>query len=252
MSERTPLDRVKQVLQTGALDIREGFVVMLRHSLALLGLSVMVLLLAFAGRPELRTAVSEKTMAWLQSQLPEVAFAGEDFLGRSLASDLKGLNPDQVAVARWLSRRYKIAAEPLAALITEADTLGASTQLPPNLILAIMAVESSFNPYAMGTKGAMGLMQIVPSQLKSSLSNFGGELATYDPLTNMRLGTRQLQSLVQDSGSLEVGILRYGEQSGQPDLKNYLQRVASEYLQLEKVSRQDPVPELLGIAPHTS
>ncbi|MFM1817201.1 MAG: Membrane-bound lytic murein transglycosylase, partial [Pseudomonadota bacterium] len=147
---------------------------------------------------------------------------------------------------------YKIAAEPLAALITEADTLGASTQLPPNLILAIMAVESGFNPYAMGTKGAMGLMQIVPSQLKASLSNFGGELATYDPLTNMRLGTRQLQSLVHDNGSLEVGILRYGEQSGQPDLKNYLQRVVSEYLQLEKVARQDPVPELLGIAPQTS
>ena len=249
MSERNPLDRVKQVLLTGAQDIREGFVVMLRHSLALLGLSVMVLLLAFAARPELRTAVSEKTMAWLQSQLPEGAFSAEDFLGRSLASDLKGLNTNQVAVARWLSRRYKIAAEPLAALITEASTLGANTQLPANLILAVMAVESGFNPYAMGTKGAMGLMQIVPSQFKSSLSNFGGKLATYDPLTNMRLGTRQLQSMVQDSGSLETGIELYGEQSGQLDLKNYLLRVVSEYLQLEKVARQEPVPELLAIAP---
>jgi hypothetical protein len=104
----------------------------------------------------------------------------------------------------------------------------------------------------MGTKGAMGLMQIVPSELKSSLSNFGGKLATYDPLTNMRLGTRQLQAMVQDSGSLETGIQRYGEQSGQIDPKNYLVRVVTEYLQLEKVSRQEPVPELLGIAPHTS
>lgn len=252
MSERTPLDRARLVLQTGAQDIREGFVVMLRHSLALLGLSVMVLMLAFIARPELRTTVNEKTMAWLQSQLPDVALTSEDVLGRSLASDLKGLDRDQVAVARWLSRRYKIAAEPLAALITEADTLGTNTQLPPNLILAVMAVESSFNPYAMGTKGAMGLMQIVPEELKSTLNNFGGSLATYDPLTNMRLGTRQLQSLVQDSGSLETGIQRYGEQSGQPDVRSYLQRVVSEYLQLEKVARREPVPELLGIAPHAS
>lgn len=247
MSERTPLDRVRLVLQTGAQDIREGFVVMLRHSLALLGLSVLVLLLAFMARPELRTTVSEKTMAWLQSQLPDGTFAADDFLGRSLASDLHGLDRDQVAVARWLSRRYKIAAEPLAALITEADALGTNTQLPPNLILAIMAVESSFNPYTMGTKGAMGLMQIVPDQLKSSLNQFGGKLATYDPLTNMRLGTRQLQALVQDTGSLEAGIQRYGEQSGQPDIKAYLQRVVTEYLLLEKAARRDPVPELLGI-----
>lgn len=252
MSERTPLDRVKLVLQTGAQDIREGFVVMLRHSLALLGLSVMVMLLVFMARPELRTTVSEKTMAWLQSQLPEGTFAADDFLGRSLASDLKGLDSDQVAVARWLSRRYKIASEPLAALISEADTLGTNSQLPPNLILAIMAVESGFNPYAMGTKGAMGLMQIVPAQFKSSLSSFGGKLATYDPLTNMRLGTRQLQSMVQESGSLETGIQRYGEQSGQPDSQTYLQRVVSEYLQMEKVARHDPVPELLGIMPQSS
>ncbi len=252
MSERTPLDRVKLVLQTGVQDIREGFVVMLRHSLALLGLTVMVLLLAFMARPELRTTVSEKTMAWLQNQLPEGAFAADDFLGRSLASDLKGLDRDQVAVARWLSRRYKIAAEPLAALIGEAQTLGINTQLPPNLILAIMAVESGFNPYAMGTKGAMGLMQIVPGELSSSLSSFGGKLATYDPLTNMRLGTRQLQSMVQDSGSLETGIQRYGAQSGQSDTQAYLQRVAAEYLQLEKVARKEPVPEMLGISPRSS
>jgi soluble lytic murein transglycosylase-like protein len=49
-------------------------------------------------------------------------------------------------VAQWLARKYRVAPEPVAALVAEAYDVGRASKLDPTLILAIMAVESSFNP----------------------------------------------------------------------------------------------------------
>ena len=52
----------------------------------------------------------------------------------------------QAAVAYWLSKKYRVAPEPLSALVAEAYEIGIRTKLDPTLILAVMAVESRFNP----------------------------------------------------------------------------------------------------------
>ena len=51
-------------------------------------------------------------------------------------------------MATWLSRKYNVAPEPLAALVAEAFAAGPRTKIDPLLIMAVMAVESGFNPYA--------------------------------------------------------------------------------------------------------
>jgi soluble lytic murein transglycosylase-like protein len=51
-------------------------------------------------------------------------------------------------VAYWLSRKYRVAPEPVSALVAEAYEIGARTRLDPTLILAVMAIESGFNPFA--------------------------------------------------------------------------------------------------------
>ena len=56
-----------------------------------------------------------------------------------------------------------MAPEPLAALVTEAYEIGKRTKLDPTLILAIIAIESSFNPFAQKPVGAQGLMQVMTS-----------------------------------------------------------------------------------------
>ena len=206
------------------LDIREGFVEITRHSLALVGLSVLAVVLTFASRPSLQTSASEWLMGWLTSRQDQ-----------DLAQAVQDLPPEQAKVTHWLSRKYRVSPQPLSTLVAEAWQLGQLSQLPPTLILAVMAVESGFNPFARGTQGAMGLMQIEPLAHEDTLNQFGGKLAAFDPQTNLRIGARLLQSSIQQAGSVEEGLRLYGRASGQANDTLYVERVMAEHKQLERI-----------------
>ena len=207
------------------LDIREGFVEITRHSLALVGLTVLAVVLTFSARPGLQTSASEWLMGWLTSRQDE-----------PLAQTVQELLPEQAKVTHWLSRKYKVSPQPLSALVAEAWQLGQFSQLPPTLILAVVAVESNFNPFAQGTQGGMGLMQIEPSAHADTLQQFGGKLAAFDPVTNMRIGARLLQASVQQAGSVEEGLRQYRHVSGQAGEAVYIERVLAEQKQLDRIA----------------
>ncbi len=207
------------------LDIREGFLEITRHCLALLGLTLLAVVLTFAARPGLQTSASEWLMGWLTSRQDE-----------SLAQAVQELMPEQAKVTHWLSRKYKVAPQPLETLVAEAWQLGQLSQLPPTLILAVMAVESGFNPFAKGKQGAMGLMQIEPQAHEDALNQFGGRLAAFDPLTNVRIGARLLQANIKEAGSLEEGLRLYGRASGQTNDAAYVERVMAEHRQLARIA----------------
>jgi hypothetical protein len=207
------------------LDIREGFYEVARHSLALLGLSLLAVVLTFAARPGLQTSASEWLMGWLTSRQDE-----------SLAQAVQELLPEQAKVTHWLSRKYKVAPLALEPLVAEAWQLGQLSQLPPTLILAVMAVESGFNPFAKGTQGALGLMQIEPLAHEDELKPFGGKLAAFDPLTNLRMGARLLQAHIRQAGSQEEGLRLYGRASGQMSESAYTERVMAEHAQMARVA----------------
>lgn len=74
-----------------------------------------------------------------------------------------------------------------------------STQFDPDFICAVIAVESRFNKYALSSKGAMGLMQLMPTtaiqmaeQVNIDLTNLND---LYDETINIRLGTTYLRYL---------------------------------------------------------
>lgn len=213
-----------QPLSSLLLDIRAGFVAITRHSLAMLGLILLAVVMTFVTRPQLQASASEWLMGWLSSRQDPV-----------LAETLEHLQPEQARVTRWLSRQYKVAPQPLQTLVAEAWQIGQLSQLPPTLILAVMAVESGFNPFAKGTQGAMGLMQIEPSAHEDSLSRFGGKLAAFDPLTNLRLGARLLQASIREGGSIEAGLRQYAQSSGQSNDTAYVERVLSIHQLLERI-----------------
>jgi len=232
---------LKRSVSTLACDVREGFVEITRHSLALIGLAVVAVALTLLARPGLQAMASETLMGWLELRQVEQTALLEapepTAAARSTASPMQDLSSDQVAVTRWLSSKYKVSPEPLAALVTEAWALGERSQIAPTLILAVMAIESRFNPFASGTEGGLGLMQIEPEAHVSALSPFGGRLAAFDPLTNLRVGTRLLQDLIHDTSSLEDALRLYAVASGQAKNDQYVDRVLAEQKLLDHISK---------------
>lgn len=230
-------------LQTIAGDVREGFVEITHHSLAMFGLGLVCIAVTFTARPDLQQRATESLSEWLD--MPALNSAMEAFrldaAERSTALYLRDLPPEQATLAYALRNRYRVAAEPLGAVIRQAWTLQDELQLPATLILSVVAIESGFNPFMLGTQGALGMMQIDPQAEAQSLQAFGGHLAAFDALTNLKIGARVLQREIQAGGSLEEGLQRYGTISGHPPENQYVQRVIAEHQRLQRlVESQKP------------
>jgi soluble lytic murein transglycosylase-like protein len=143
------------------------------------------------------------------------------------------------ALANHLARRYRVAPEPLEELVHAAFAAGRLTQLDPLLILAVIAIESRFNPIAESDYGARGLMQVVPRFHLEKLTGHGGEATLLEPHTNILVGTRILDEYIQRAGSLEAGLQLY---NGAPDdpARGYAQRVLAEQQRLVQVLQSMP------------
>jgi soluble lytic murein transglycosylase-like protein len=133
-------------------------------------------------------------------------------------------NPEYRTLAVYLARRYKVAQEATQQLVGAAHEAGSRTGLDPLLILAVMAVESSFNPIAESVMGAKGLMQVMPRYHQDKLQALGGEDAVFDPMTNIMVGARILKDAVRRGGGLVPGLQLYNGSYGD-DSQQYAQKV---------------------------
>ncbi len=118
-------------------------------------------------------------------------------------------NPDYRVLAEYLSHRYRVAAEATEALVSAAYNAGRQSGLDPLLILAVIAIESRFNPIAESAMGARGLMQVIPRHHPEKLRDRGGAESLLDPATNIFLGAQILKQHISRTGSLEAGLQSY-------------------------------------------
>nr|WP_295083213.1 lytic transglycosylase domain-containing protein [uncultured Roseateles sp.] len=231
-------------------DIGQGLLVVSHNSLALLGLAVVALGLVFVSQADLRQDLEGQALGWLNAREEARAQADGNTLfavsepnavDRATAADPKDLPRQQAAVAMWLSRRYKVAPEPISRLVQETWTISRKAQLEPTLILAIMAVESSFNPFAQSPVGAQGLMQVMTHVHNDKYEAFGGNLAAFDPITNLRVGVQVLKECIQRAGSLDEGLRYYVGAANLPDDTGYAAKVMELHEQMKSVATGRPI-----------
>jgi soluble lytic murein transglycosylase-like protein len=227
-------------LRTFASDVADGFFEITHNGFALVGLAIVFAALALAARPDLRRSSEDQLMGWLQSRkpAPEVSEATDlepTAIERTTAASPLELPKQQAAVAYWLSKKYRVAVEPLTVLVAEAFDLGKRTKLDPAVILAIMAVESSFNPFAQSQVGAQGLMQVMTRVHGDKYESAGGTLTAFDPVTNMRVGVKVLQECIARAGSLEGGLKYYVGAAKLTDDGGYASKVLAEQERLRQV-----------------
>ena len=246
MTARTWPRAALNSLRTFADDVARGFFDITHNSLALLGMVLAIGLATLALRADLRLSAEEKLLGWLlQRQGSNVVALTADptAIDRVTAAHPHELPPQQAKVALWLSRKYRVAPEPLSALVSEAFALGQKIKLDPSLLLAVMAVESSFNPFAQSAVGAQGLMQVMTRVHTDKYAGFGGQLAAFDPVTNLRVGAQVLSEYVRLSGSIEGGLRMYvGAVS--TDGADYIDKVLNEHQRIASVAVGRPVPRL--------
>jgi len=226
-------------------DVGNGLLDVSHNGLAFVGLVVLTVVVFVVGRPDIRHHAEQFALGWLQERHEAraerdgnvlLALAEPGAVNRATAADPRALDRQQSAVAQWISRRYKVAPEPVSRLVQEAWAIGQRAKLDPTLILAIMAVESSFNPFAQSSVGAQGLMQVMTRIHDEKYTAFGGAHAAFDPLTNLRVGVQVLKDCIARAGSLEEGLRYYVGAANLPDDGGYASKVLSEQAHLRQVA----------------
>jgi hypothetical protein len=261
----TALEILKSIQTACAVFVRDvgnGLLEVCHNGLALVGLAVLTAATFFIGEPEIRQGAEKLALGWLQERHEAraerdgnllLALAEPDAVARATAVDPKALDHQQAAVAQWISRRYRVAPEPVSRLVQEAWSVGQRARLDPMLILAIMAVESGFNPFAQSAVGAQGLMQVMTRVHDDKYEVFGGNHAAFDPLANLRVGVQVLKECIARAGSLEGGLRFYVGAANLPDDGGYAGKVLSEQAYLRQVAAGKVVafnvPQSAVIAP---
>jgi len=146
-------------------------------------------------------------------------------------------HPDEqrhLALAEFLAKRYKVSQDVTLKFVQVAHAEAKLTRLDPLLVMAVIAIESRYNPIAESEAGARGLMQIIPKYHGDKLAEFGGEQAVFDPESNIRVGTRILREYLTRTGNISIALQMYaGALADEND--TYTNRVMGEKQRLQRV-----------------
>jgi hypothetical protein len=251
----TSLHKLGQGIRTFVGDVANGFFEIAHNGFAMVGLVLAFVAITMVAKPELRLQSETALMGWLQARQPVVAesviAAEPEAIDRATAANPKDLPKQQAAVAYWLSKKYRVAPEPISALVAEAYEVGSIAKIEPTLILAVMAVESSFNPFAQSPVGAQGLMQVMTNVHSEKYEGFGGKFAAFDPVTNLRVGAKVLQDCIARAGSVEGGLRQYVGATSDATEGGYTAKVLAEHARLRDVAGGKAVPTLVAPAAQT-
>ena len=148
----------------------------------------------------------ERLLGW--SQIVVQAFSAEpaQSVFQSRANDLA---PQQGRSARWIARRHRVSVVAVEQIVLAAYASAASHRLDPYLLLAVISVESSFNPLAESKVGAKGLMQVMPEVHRERFQRHGGTDAALNPWANIDVGAGILREYLDRFKTIEAALSAY-------------------------------------------
>jgi len=144
---------------------------------------------------------------------------------------------EQRALAEFIAKRWRIADSAATSFVSIAYRAGAAHNVDPVLFLAVMAVESRYNPVAESDMGAKGLMQIIPKFHLEKLMDHGGETALLDPEVNIHVGAQILHEYYRRLQDQEAALQRYAGAFDEPTSR-YAAKVFEERMRLEPIRQK--------------
>ena len=125
-----------------------------------------------------------------------------------------------------------------ADVVAKAHAIGGEIKLDPLLILAVIAVESRFNPVAESVMGAKGLMQVIPRYHPDKFNPLGGEKVAFDLQANIVVGAKILKEYIRRTGDLADALQLYVGASSDENENGYTGKIMAERDRLNQILRQ--------------
>lgn len=148
------------------------------------------------------------------------------------------------ALQEYIGTKYKVPTKSVKSLVDTAWEVGGAMKLDPLLLLAVMAIESSFNPRAESNMGAQGLMQVMTRVHHKKFEPFGGRKAAWVPDANINVGAQILKDCIERRGSVSGGLTCY---VGSPGTNSqYGRKVLAERKRLEAALAPSQAPSLVA------
>ena len=169
----------------------------------------------------------------------EAVVAEEEIAEEPVEEVAVSLNPRMRGALDYVSKRYRVSTEALQPIFATAQVVGRELRLDPLLIIAVIGVESGFNPFSQSVVGAQGLMQVMPRFHMDKLPEEADQSAFLDPVTNVQVGAKVLKESIRRNGGIEGGLQPFAGASSDPD-RRYSSKVLAEKQRLEQAAQRPP------------
>lgn len=147
---------------------------------------------------------------------------------QALDSNLMGSIQNQRAVADFFEKKYSLDRSKIEEYVSSTILIAKEVSIDPILLLAVISVESNFNPNTKSHAGAEGLMQVMTSVHKDKFTIFGGTSEATKPEVNIRVGAYILKYLIATAGSLRNGLKFYVGAANAENDGGYTDKVMAE------------------------
>jgi soluble lytic murein transglycosylase-like protein len=167
--------------------------------------------------------IQVKSISHLADRIPASRIDPE-----ALDSNLMGSIQNQRVVADFFEKKYKLDRAKIEEYVSNTILIAKEVNIDPVLLLAVISVESNFNPNTKSHAGAEGLMQVMTSVHKDKYDLYGGTTEAVKPEVNIRVGAYILKYLIATAGSLRNGLKYYVGAANAENDGGYADKVMAE------------------------